>query len=45
MPDIEVAALIMMSYGYLARVLEPAELRELIQERARAIAARQVAID
>ncbi|NJN96890.1 MAG: WYL domain-containing protein [Anaerolineales bacterium] len=33
----------MTSYGYLARVLEPAELRELVRERARAIANRQAA--
>lgn len=42
-PDIDVAALIMMSYGYLAQVLEPAELRELVRERAKAIADRQAA--
>lgn len=39
-PDIEVAATIMMSYGYLAEILEPEELRVLIRERAGAIAAR-----
>ena len=44
-PDIEVAATIMMSYGYLAEVLEPAELRELVRERAEAIAARNAAPD
>ena len=44
-PDIEVAATIMMSYGYLAEVLEPAELRELVRERAAAIAARNTKTD
>ena len=44
-PDIEVAATIMVSPGYLARVLEPAERRELVRERARAIAARQAATE
>jgi predicted DNA-binding transcriptional regulator YafY len=44
-PDIEVAASIMMSYTHLSQVLEPAELRELVRERARAIADRQAAID
>jgi predicted DNA-binding transcriptional regulator YafY len=39
-PDIEAATLIMLNYGYLAEVLEPLELREFVQERARAIAAR-----
>lgn len=43
-PDIEVAATIMMSYAHLSRVLEPAELRELVRERARAIAGRQTSI-
>lgn len=42
-PDIEVAVLITMSYGYLARVLEPAELRELVRERAKGMADRQLA--
>jgi predicted DNA-binding transcriptional regulator YafY len=40
-PELEVAASIMLNYGYLAVILEPAELRELVRERARAIAARQ----
>jgi predicted DNA-binding transcriptional regulator YafY len=44
-PDIEVAAMIMMNYGHLARVLEPAELRELVRERARAMAARNASTD
>lgn len=39
-PDLEVAASIVMDYGYRAVVLEPAELRELIWERAQAIVAR-----
>lgn len=39
-PDVEVAAIIGMSYGYLAEVLEPEELRVLVRERAGAIAAR-----
>jgi predicted DNA-binding transcriptional regulator YafY len=41
-PEIEVAANIIMNYGYLAKVLEPEDLRELVRERARAIAARNV---
>ncbi len=44
-PDLEVAATIMMSYGHLARVLEPAELRELVRERARAMADRQASTE
>lgn len=39
-PDIEIAANIMLSYGYLATVLEPPELREVVRQRAEAIAAR-----
>jgi predicted DNA-binding transcriptional regulator YafY len=39
-PDLETAATIMMNYGYLAVVLEPEELRELVRKRAGAIAAR-----
>jgi len=39
-PDLEVAASIVMDFGYLAVVLEPEELRELVRERAEAIAAR-----
>lgn len=39
-PDIEVAAIIMMNYGYLAEILEPTELRELVRERAETIVAR-----
>jgi predicted DNA-binding transcriptional regulator YafY len=39
--DVETAAGIVMHHAYLAEVLEPAELRELVRERARAIAARQ----
>lgn len=39
-PEIEVAANIIMSYGYLAKILEPEELRELVRERAEAIAVR-----
>jgi predicted DNA-binding transcriptional regulator YafY len=41
-PDLEVAASLVLSYGYLAVVLEPEELRELVRERASAIAARNV---
>jgi predicted DNA-binding transcriptional regulator YafY len=44
-PDIEAAANIIMSYGYLAVVLEPEDLRELVRERARAIATRQASIE
>lgn len=39
--NIEVAANIFMTYGFLARILEPEELRNLVYERARAIAFRQ----
>jgi predicted DNA-binding transcriptional regulator YafY len=39
-PEIESAANIVMSYGYLAEVVEPEELRVPVQERARAMAAR-----
>ena len=39
-PDVEVAAIIMMSYGYLAEILEPAGLRELVRKRAETVAAR-----
>lgn len=41
-PDVEVAATIVMSYGYLAEIGEPEELRALVRERARAVAARNV---
>ena len=44
-PDIEVAAIIMMSYGYLAEVIEPEDLRMLVRERARAMAARNAPTD
>lgn len=44
-PELEVAASIVMNYGYLAVVLEPEALRELVRERARAIAARNVSIE
>lgn len=43
--DIEVAAIMMMNYGYLAEILAPAELRELVRARAKAIAARHAAPD
>jgi predicted DNA-binding transcriptional regulator YafY len=39
-PEVEAAASIVMSYSYLAVVLEPEELRELVRERAMAMAAR-----
>lgn len=39
-PDIDVAANLIMSYGYLAEVLEPPDLRERVRQRAEAIAAR-----
>ena len=39
-PDVEAAAGIVMSYGYLAEVVEPEELRVLVRERAAALAAR-----
>lgn len=44
-PDVEVAASIVMNYGYLAEVVEPEELRVLVRERARAIAARHASTD
>ena len=44
-PEIEVAANIIVSYGYLAKILEPEELRELVRERAAAIAARNTKTD
>lgn len=44
-PDIEVAATIVMSYGYLAHILEPAELRELVGQRAREMADRQASTE
>jgi predicted DNA-binding transcriptional regulator YafY len=43
-PEMEVAANIIMNYGYLAVVLEPEDLRELVRERARAIVARHALI-
>ena len=39
-PDLEVAASIMMEYGYLAVVLEPEELREVVRKRASGILTR-----
>jgi predicted DNA-binding transcriptional regulator YafY len=39
-PDLDLATSIIMDCGYLAEVLEPADLRELIRQRAEAIAAR-----
>lgn len=44
LPDLEVAASVMMEYGYLAVVLEPEELREVVRKRAEAIAARNESI-
>jgi predicted DNA-binding transcriptional regulator YafY len=41
--DIEAAANIVMAYGYRAKVLAPEELRVVVYERARTIAARQLA--
>jgi predicted DNA-binding transcriptional regulator YafY len=38
-PELEAAASVVLSYGYPAVVLEPEELRELVRERARVIAA------
>jgi predicted DNA-binding transcriptional regulator YafY len=38
-PELEGAASVVLSYGYPAVVLEPEELRELVRERARVIAA------
>ena len=44
-PDVEAAANVVMTYGYLAVIVEPEELRNLVRERARAIAARQASAD
>jgi predicted DNA-binding transcriptional regulator YafY len=44
-PELEAAAGMIMNYGYLAVVLEPKELRELVRERAKAIAARHASTD
>jgi predicted DNA-binding transcriptional regulator YafY len=44
-PDLEVAAHLIMSYGYRAVILEPEALRELVRERASAIAARHALTD
>lgn len=44
-PDLESAAGVMMDFAYLAVVLEPTELGDLVRERALAIAARQVSIN
>ncbi|MBI1879204.1 MAG: WYL domain-containing protein [Chloroflexi bacterium] len=44
-PDLEAATSIIMNYGYLAVVLEPEELRELVLERAKVIAARHASTD
>jgi len=40
MPTLEWAARVALSYGPQVQVLEPAELRELVREQARAVAAR-----
>jgi predicted DNA-binding transcriptional regulator YafY len=39
-PNLEIAASIVMTYGYRATVMEPEELRALVRERASALAAR-----
>jgi predicted DNA-binding transcriptional regulator YafY len=44
-PELEAAANIIMNYGYLAVILEPEELRELVRERASAIVARNASIN
>jgi predicted DNA-binding transcriptional regulator YafY len=44
-PELEAAASIVLSYGYPAVVLEPEELRTLVRERARAIAAQNASRD
>lgn len=44
-PDLESAAGVIMDFAYLAVVLEPSELGDLVRERALAIAARQVSIN
>jgi predicted DNA-binding transcriptional regulator YafY len=44
-PELEAAASVVLSYGYPAVVLEPEELRELVRERAEAIAARNTKTD
>jgi predicted DNA-binding transcriptional regulator YafY len=39
-PELEAAATVVLTYGYLGMVLEPEEVRELVRERAKAIVAR-----
>ncbi|MFN8459336.1 MAG: YafY family protein [Anaerolineae bacterium] len=39
-PDLDIAANLIMTYGYLAEVVEPADLRNLVRQRAEVIAAR-----
>jgi predicted DNA-binding transcriptional regulator YafY len=43
--DIEAAANIIMAYGYQAKVLAPEALRDVVYERARSIATRQVSTE
>ncbi|MCL4301781.1 MAG: YafY family transcriptional regulator [Anaerolineae bacterium] len=44
-PELEAAAGIVLTYGYLAEVVEPEELRVLVRERARVIVARHPSTD
>jgi len=44
-PDLEAAASVVLRYGFPAVVLEPEELRELVLERAMAVAARYASTD
>jgi predicted DNA-binding transcriptional regulator YafY len=44
-PDLETAASIVLRYGFPATILEPTELRELVRERAIALAARYAAAE
>jgi predicted DNA-binding transcriptional regulator YafY len=44
-PDLEAATSVVLRYGFPAVVLEPEELRELVRERARAVAAQYDSTD
>jgi len=44
-PDLEGAASVVLRYGFPAVILEPEELRELVHERARVVAAHYASTD
>ncbi len=44
-PDLEAAASIVLRYGFPATIVEPSELRDLMRERASALAAHYAAVD